>query len=61
MPIILLVSVSLPISDSLPIFPDFLILSCVQELRRLTPFFVPRILINMAAGHVSIRHGFKVG
>jgi 3-oxoacyl-[acyl-carrier-protein] synthase II len=27
--------------------------------RRLTPFFIPACLINLASGHVSIRFGFK--
>src|SRR5699024_7945150 len=27
--------------------------------RRLSPFTVPSFLVNLAAGHVSIRHGFK--
>lgn len=27
--------------------------------RRLSPFFIPAALINLASGHVSIRHGFK--
>ena len=27
--------------------------------RRITPFFVPASIINMVAGHVSKRHGFK--
>jgi len=27
--------------------------------RRLSPFFIPANLINLASGHVSIRHGFK--
>jgi 3-oxoacyl-[acyl-carrier-protein] synthase II len=27
--------------------------------RRISPFFVPSTIINMTAGHVSMRHGFK--
>jgi 3-oxoacyl-[acyl-carrier-protein] synthase II len=29
------------------------------KARRLSPFFIPSALINLASGHVSIRHGFK--
>ncbi len=27
--------------------------------RRISPFFIPAAIINMAAGHVSIQHGFR--
>jgi 3-oxoacyl-[acyl-carrier-protein] synthase II len=27
--------------------------------RRISPFFIPSALVNLASGHVSIRHGFK--
>ncbi|PRQ52630.1 putative beta-ketoacyl-[acyl-carrier-protein] synthase I [Rosa chinensis] len=34
-------------------------LICEKRLRRLSPFFIPRILINMAAGHISMKYGFQ--
>ncbi len=30
-----------------------------RGIRRLTPFYVPKSIINMAAGHISIRHKIK--
>lgn len=31
----------------------------LRGARRLSPFTVPSFLVNLAAGHISIRHGFK--
>jgi 3-oxoacyl-[acyl-carrier-protein] synthase II len=30
-----------------------------RGVRRMSPFTIPSFLVNLAAGHVSIRHGFK--
>jgi 3-oxoacyl-[acyl-carrier-protein] synthase II len=30
-----------------------------QGPKKLTPFYIPSCLINLASGHVSIRHGYK--
>jgi 3-oxoacyl-[acyl-carrier-protein] synthase II len=30
-----------------------------RGVRRLSPFTVPSFLVNLAAGHISIRHGYK--
>ena len=31
----------------------------LRGARKISPFFIPSCLINLASGHVSIRHGFK--
>lgn len=43
----------------LPQISDTSITLHTQGPRRVSPFFIPSSLINLAAGHVSIRYGFQ--
>ncbi len=38
---------------------DAAVLVYTGKTRRLSPFFIPSSLINLASGHVSIKYGFK--
>ncbi len=38
---------------------DAAVLVYTGKARRLSPFFIPSALINLASGHVSIKYGFK--
>jgi len=43
----------------LPLINDMAFVLKEKGGRRVSPFFIPASLINLASGHVSIRHGFK--
>lgn len=43
----------------LPLIEDTHAEWAARGARRISPFFVPACLVNMAAGHVSMRFGFK--
>jgi 3-oxoacyl-[acyl-carrier-protein] synthase II len=43
----------------LPGITDGALLLAERGPRRISPFFIPASLINLASGHVSIRYGFK--
>ena len=32
-----------------------------QGSKKVSPLFVPKLLINLAAGHIAMKYGFKVG
>jgi 3-oxoacyl-[acyl-carrier-protein] synthase II len=42
-----------------PAIADAVRLAQERGIRRLSPFTVPSFLVNLAAGHVSIRHGLR--
>ncbi len=41
------------------VITDSIRLATAHGLRRLSPFTIPSFLVNLAAGHVSMRHGLK--
>ncbi|MBI0433751.1 beta-ketoacyl-ACP synthase II [Roseomonas sp. KE0001] len=43
----------------LPAIAENALLVGAGKARRLSPFFIPSALINLASGHVSIKYGFK--
>ncbi|HEY8333558.1 MAG TPA: beta-ketoacyl synthase N-terminal-like domain-containing protein, partial [Tardiphaga sp.] len=42
-----------------PAIADAVRITDTKGIRRLSPFTVPSFLVNLAAGHISIRHGFE--
>jgi len=42
-----------------PAIADAVRTTDTKGIRRLSPFTVPSFLVNLAAGHISIRHGFE--
>lgn len=42
-----------------PAIADAVRIADTKGVRRLSPFTVPSFLVNLAAGHVSIRHGYE--
>lgn len=42
-----------------PAIADAVRTTDTKGVRRLSPFTVPSFLVNLAAGHISIRHGFE--
>lgn len=37
-----------------------IVANTVQGYKKVNPLFVPKLLINLGAGHISMKHGFMV-
>ena len=53
-------SIALEKGVCLPSPPSSLTLTNHQGRKKVSPLFVPKLLINLAAGHISMKYGFKV-